>query len=94
MDTVVQHHPERSRYELLVDGQLVGIADYVPADDVLVFPHTEIARDLRGRGLGAVLVQGALDDVRRQGRRIVPECWYVAQFVADNPEYGDLLATA
>jgi uncharacterized protein len=38
-------------------------------------------------------VKGALDDVRPSGRKIVPACWYVGQFVDENPEYKDLLAS-
>jgi uncharacterized protein len=91
MTTSVQHNVERSRYELLVDGRLTGIADYALRDDVLVFSHTEILEEVRGSGLGAVLVQAALDDVRRTGRRIVPACWYVAQFIDEHLEYGDLV---
>lgn len=94
MTAVVRHVPERSRYELLVDGELLGVADYHARGDVLVFPHTEIARARRGEGLGAVLVRGALDDVRAAGRRVVPSCWYVAQFIDEHPEYRDLLAPA
>ncbi|HYF46983.1 MAG TPA: GNAT family N-acetyltransferase, partial [Acidimicrobiales bacterium] len=61
-------------------------------DGALVFPHTEIARERRGQGLGEVLVRGALDDVRERGEVIVPACWFVAEFVRDHPEYADLVA--
>ena len=91
-DPVVRDNPERSRYELTVGDQIVGIADYQRGDDRLVFPHTEIDGSRRGQGLGAVLVRGALDDVRRQGKTVVPLCWYVAEFIDHNPEYRDLLA--
>ena len=88
----VHHEPGKSRYELLVDGALVGVADYVVRGGVLVFHHTEIERSRRGEGLGAVLVQGALDDVRERGQTVVPTCWYVAEFLDLHPEYGDLRA--
>jgi hypothetical protein len=58
----------------------------------VIFPHTVIEPSMRGQGLGARLVQGALDDVRASGRRIEPRCWYVARFVDEHPEYQDLLA--
>lgn len=90
--TEVQHNEAASRYEILVDGELAGIADYTIRGDAVVFPHTEIDPSRRGEGLGAILVQGALDDVRPTGRKIVPSCWYVAQFVEENPSYEDLLA--
>jgi predicted GNAT family acetyltransferase len=92
MQTDVRNNPGRSRYELFVDGELAGIADYHVAGDRVIFPHTEIAGHRRGQGLGAVLVAAALEDVRAGGRTVVPHCWYVAQFIGDHPEYRDLLA--
>ncbi len=92
MSAEVRNNAERSRYELVVDGRVVGIADYRRQGDTLVFPHTEINSALRGQGLGAVLVGGALDDARANGSRVVPRCWFVAEFIAENPEYQDLVA--
>jgi hypothetical protein len=86
----VLNNPERSRYELAIDDELVGIADYRVVGDTIVFPHTEIERSRRGQGLGAQLVQYALDDVRATNRRVEPQCWYVAEFIAEHPEYADL----
>lgn len=92
MATDVRHVPERSRYELLIDDEVVGIADYRERDGTLVMPHTEIASDRRGQGLGDVLVQGALDDVRARGQKVVPACWFVRDYVERHPETADLLA--
>jgi uncharacterized protein len=92
MAVATTHEPDRSRYELRVDDELIGIADYVVRDDRVVFPHTEILPSHRGRGLAALLVSYALDDVRRSGRRVVASCWYVADFIDEHPEYRDLVA--
>jgi uncharacterized protein len=83
---------ELSRYELTDGGALVAIADYRPGADAVVFPHTEVDPSRRGQGLGAELVRQALDDVRSTGLRVVPSCWYVAEFIDANPEYADLLS--
>lgn len=90
--TEVRNADDRSRYELLVDGELVGVADYRIDGDRIVFPHTEIAPARRGRGLGDVLVRGALDDVRGSGLEVVPACWFVREFLDANDEYADLCA--
>ena len=92
MSTEVRHAREQSRYEILRDGQVVGIAEYIDRGDVLVFHHTEIDASMRSNGLGAELVGAALDDVRARGLHIIPTCWYVAEFVELHPDYGDLLA--
>jgi predicted GNAT family acetyltransferase len=91
--TRVRHAADRSRYEIYVDGELAGVADYQRTDgDMFVFPHTEIDRARRGNGLAAELVRAALDDVRDAGGTVDPRCWYVAQFIDENPGYRDLLA--
>ena len=95
MDTdtaTVRDNETASRFELVVDGELIGVADYRVRGDRVVLPHTEIVRHLRGRGYGDVLVQGVLDRIRPTGRKVVPTCWFVAQFIDANPEYRDLLA--
>jgi len=92
MGTEVRHDPERARYEILVDGEVVGVADYRLDGATLVFPHTEIDPSMRNRGLGGELVRAALDDVRGRGATVVPRCWFVAQFIDEHPEYADLLA--
>lgn len=90
--TEVRRNEERSRYELVLDDRVAAVADYRIEGDVVVLPHTEVDASLRGRGLGAVLVRAALDDVRASGRRVVPSCWYVRAFVDQHEEYADLVA--
>jgi uncharacterized protein len=94
MQIDVRNAQERSRYEVLVDGQVVGVADYRIYGDVVVMPHTEVVPEMRRRGLAARLVAHALDDVRAAGQRVDPRCWYVAGFIDDHPEYADLRAAA
>lgn len=91
-DVEVRHDAAASRYELVADGAVIGLIDYRAGTDADVFTHTEVAPAHRGTGLAVVLVRAALDDVRARGRTVVPQCWYVADFLRDNPEYQDLSA--
>jgi len=90
--TEVRDNPDKSRYEIVDDGKLVGVADYRAMGDKLAFPHTEIVPARRNQGLGHQLVKSALDDVRRKGAKVVPYCWFVAEFIEQNAEYADLRA--
>jgi len=87
----ITRNEEQSRYELRVDGELVGVADYVAEPGRVVFPHTEINPSYRGRGYGERLVHAALEDVRKTGTRVVPRCWFVADYIGLHPEFADLL---
>jgi predicted GNAT family acetyltransferase len=91
MDVSVRDDSEHSRYELSVDGAVVGIAEYELSGSTVVFPHTVIDPTRRGQGLGAILVRAALDDARELGRRVVPQCWYVESFIDEHPEYRTLV---
>ena len=88
----VANNPGNSRYEISVDGKLAGFTEYVDTGDILVFPHTVVLDEFEGQGLGAILVTGALGDVRANGRLIRVECPYIRRFLRKHPEYRDLLA--
>jgi predicted GNAT family acetyltransferase len=93
MPEQVRRDDEHSRYELVIDGEIVGGADFVLDGTTMVLPHTEIDPRQRGRGWGAVLVQGVLDDARARGLDVVPTCWYVREYIALHPDEADLLAS-
>jgi predicted GNAT family acetyltransferase len=93
MDTPVQvtHNAAAHRYEAVVDGHL-SICEYEQADGRMVFTHTVVPGELRGRGIAEKLVRAALADARAAGRKVVPACSYVAKFIERHQEYQDLLA--
>jgi predicted GNAT family acetyltransferase len=78
---VVTDNPERERFELRVDGAIVGVADYHRDADVITFTHTEVDPELRGQGLAAVLIDAALDASAAAGLAVVPVCPYVRDVV-------------
>lgn len=92
-DVDVVHDEEGHRYLLRSDGEHVGVIDYRPTGDTLDLHHTEVRNDLRGRGLAAILVRGALEDVRDSDRKVIPSCWYVRQFIDSNPQFSELVTS-
>lgn len=81
---------DRRRYELLAGERVLGYADYHAVEGAMVLPHTVIDPGLRGRGLGDVLVAGALADLRSRGLRVVPRCWFVAEHLERHPGSADI----
>ncbi len=88
--TVVADAPERSRYEISVDGALAGFALYKLAPDRITFVHTEIDDAYSGHGLGGQLARAALDDVRARGLAVRPDCPFIKGWIAKHPDYADL----
>jgi len=92
--TTVENRPERSRYEIYVDGELAGFTVYEPHGPRVALVHTEIDDRFAKHGVGSTLIRAALDDVRSQGRSVLPYCPFVRAFIAEHPEYVDLIPQA
>jgi predicted GNAT family acetyltransferase len=91
IDHTVRDNPGRERYELIVDGRIVSIADYRLDGTTIVVPHVETDPAMRGRGMADRLMRGMLDDIRRRALTIQPVCSYAAGFIRDHPDDADLV---
>ena len=88
--TVINNENEK-RYQAIVEGHLVKI-DYITTKDKMYLTHTEVPPALEGKGLGKAIVEQALEDIKQQGKELVPLCPFVAAFLKRNPEWAELLA--
>lgn len=89
----VTRNEEAHRYELHVDGELVGLADYRERPGAVVVPHVETFPQHRGQGYAARLMDGIVDDLRARALKIVPLCPYAAAYMSERPELDDLVAS-
>jgi len=87
-EPIVTHNDRQ--YQITVDGEQAGFADYIEAGEQRIFHHTVIDKAFGGRGLAGTLVGAALDDTRAAGKRVVPACSFVEAYITKHPEYADL----
>jgi uncharacterized protein len=87
----VTDRPEQLRYEIEVAGEVAGFLLYRREPGVLELVHTDVDPRSEGKGVGAALVQGALDDVRARGLKVRPFCPFVRAYLRRHPEYEDLV---
>ena len=90
MNNAVSDNPALSRYELAVDGHIAATY-YEIADGVITFDHTEVPPELGGKGIGSRLVQGALDQVRAKGLKVIARCEFVKGWIDKHADYAALL---
>ena len=92
MTLTVEKQPDHSRYALLKDGEVIGVAEYDLRDDAIVFTHTEVPQEYEGQGIAAQLVRYALEAARARELRVVALCPYVRAFLRKHEdEYSDLV---
>jgi predicted GNAT family acetyltransferase len=90
----ITDNPGAGRYELSVDGERVGLAVYDLDGGRITFVHTEVDPPKGRKGLGGRLVGHALDDARRRGLTVVPQCPFVRSYITKHPEYLELVDDA
>jgi predicted GNAT family acetyltransferase len=89
--TIVDNSTD-GRFELRLDGELVGFADYRPAGDSVIIAHTEIVDGHEGKGFGGLLVREALERIRASGKTVIPACSFTASYIGRHPEFAELVA--
>jgi uncharacterized protein len=83
----------KSCYEGHIGDKLVGVVVYKRIGGRIVIRHTVIEPEYRGSGLGTELVRTVLDDLAERGDKLTNYCGFVADFIADNPEYQSVVDT-
>jgi uncharacterized protein len=86
----VRDNKAQSRFELDVDGG-IAFANYRLTPQAVIITHTETPRALRGRGIASELVEGALSLIRADGRKVIPGCSFVVDYLHRHPEYADMV---
>ena len=89
----VRDNPTARRFELTVDGEVGSLAAYHVRGDQVIILHTETEPALQGRGLAGELARQTLDQLRDRGSKVVPSCAFFARYIAEHPEYADLVAS-
>ena len=85
MPNAVRDNPERSRFELDTDGH-IAFSNYRREGGTITFMHTEVPKELEGRGIGSALVRGELELARAQGLTIRATCPFVKAYIAKHPD--------
>ena len=83
---------DRQRYEITVDGELAGFAEYRRQGGRTDFLHTEVDERFEGHGYGSRLVRAALEAEQAAGRSIEPSCPFVADYIRRHAEFRDIVA--
>lgn len=92
-NVTVQDNPAENRYEIAVDGELAGFADYrlLTDENRIDFTHTEVFEAFSGQGLAGKLAKASLDEVRTRGLVVRPYCPFYKGYIQKHPEYVDLV---
>jgi predicted GNAT family acetyltransferase len=77
-----------SRFELFVEDELAGFAEYQLTDGGITFTHTVIDDAFEGQGLGGKLAKHVLTTAKDRGLTVTPLCSFIRGYLERHPELG------
>lgn len=80
----------KKQYEIHVDGSIVRI-EYIKAKDKIYLTHTEVPKEMEGKGLASAIVNLVLEDIKSKDLTLVPMCPFVAMYIKRHPEWRNLV---
>lgn len=83
----IHHNVAACCFECTVEGHR-SVAEYRLEGETMIFTHTGVPTELRGRGIASHLVRAAAEYARRENKIIVPRCSYVAAWLQRHPEFS------
>ena len=88
MDYQLIKNKKENRFEVHIEG-LVAFADYKLNKDKIAFTHTEVPKELSGKGIGSFIAKGILDYAAEHDLRVKPYCPFIKSYIDRHPEYQE-----
>ncbi len=88
----VIHNREASRFEMAIEDQQAVINYRMAGAKIYNLYHAGVPAEFEGRGYGGCLVQGALEQIKAEGKKFIPTCPFIAVYVRRHPEYEEFIA--
>lgn len=87
----VKDNKEKNRFETEIDGHKAFV-EYTVKPNILVLTHTEVDKELAGRGVGSEMVEKVLLQMELRGLKVIPECAFIEKYIEKHPEWKSIVA--
>ena len=91
MEVIISENREKKRFETEVEGKL-ALIEYIRAQNKVYLTHTEVPKELEGKGVASSMVKQVLQQIKDEGLELVPLCPFVAAYLKRHPEWKEILA--
>ena len=79
------------RYIVHLDGLEAEMTYSRAGKTILIIDHTDVPKELGGRGVGQRMLQQLIADARTDNLKIIPLCPFAKAQFDNHPEWADIL---
>lgn len=88
----VELNHDKKRFEVKL-GDHIALIDFMirPAENRIVFLHTEVPKAFSGRGIASRLAKAALEYAKTENLKVTSLCSFIDTYLKRHPEYQELV---
>lgn len=80
------------QYEFHLENGAIAFVEYLTETDKVYLTHTEVPKSMNGHGIGSELIKQTLQEIKKDGKKLVPLCGFVSWYVNNHDEWHSLLS--
>ncbi|BBK29845.1 hypothetical protein EDC65_4905 [Stella humosa] len=89
-NVIVRDNAEARRFEAVVDGR-TAFAEYNRIAGGILLSHTEVPRELEGRGIASAIFRAVVASLREHDQKVMPVCPVFALWLKKHAEAHDVV---
>lgn len=86
----VIHHKEKHQFTMDVDGEIAKV-DYQIRDGKMYLVYSEVPFNLRGQGIGKILVEKTFEKLTEEGFEAVAVCGYIKSVARNSDKWSAII---
>ena len=86
----IVHDKENMRFTLDINGELAKV-DYSINNGKMYLNHSEVPYNLRGQGIGKVLVEKTFEQLTKEGYKTVAVCTYIKAVARRSDKWNKII---
>ena len=83
METTIEHYMDEKLIRIFFNGEIAGYLSYSIHNESLDIEHTVVDPKFRGKGLGRILVDNAIEYAKKEELAIIPSCSYAERIMSN-----------
>lgn len=86
----VIHHKENHQFTMEVDGEIAKV-DYQMRDGKMYLVYSEVPFNIRGQGIGKILVEKTFEKLTEEGYDAVAVCGYIKSVARESDKWRSII---